>query len=183
MISVHIRSILNISIGNFAIFIVIFKKLYLSMPCGAVIYDNIISCIILGVFLYKVNNGLLHYKYGYTSYLFTSSLLFLPFLLFAYMNNWSTKDVVIYGGGGILFLVPSLLLTRCNTIFTTNKEHREIAKLSLFSAILIAIHIMAKQTLGHNIYESMLFVFYSVVLPMVYVSQLIFSFCSKIFRQ
>lgn len=182
MISVHPRSILNISISNFAIFIIIFKKSHLSMPCGVVMCDNIISCIILGWGLYKVSNELSHYKYGYASYLLTSSLLFLPFLLFAYMNNWSTKDVVIYGGVGILFLIPSMLLTRRESLFTTNKGHGGAVKALLFSVILIIMHIMTKKILGHNIYESMLFVFYSAVIPMGYASQLIQSFFSKIFR-
>ena len=185
MISRNQRPMIVFSVGNFSVFIVIFKMLYFSSPQDVIVYDSALSCVFVGVSLYGILVELSQCRYDYVLYALLSSLFFVPFLLFVYIEVLSIKDIVVYGFYGCVITVPLLLIARwrtfCFTIENKSKS-KEVVRALLFSTILVIVYVTIKKLVGYNIITSMLLVFYSLVLPFTYAAKCVLCGILRIFN-
>lgn len=177
----NIKTPLVLSLGNFCVFITIFKTLYINMPSEIFVYDSVMSYMFLIVSEYKISVELSSLNCRYVLYVLSSSVLFLPFWLFAYINDLSIKDMVVYGSYVSVIIIPILLISRWKLLylFKMPNERKEVAKALFTSVVLVVVYAITKRMIGYNICVSMLLVFYSVVLPIGYTSKCVLCLILK----
>ena len=181
MNSNNIKALLVFSLGNFCVFITIFKTLYVDMPSEIFVYESLMSYVFLAVSEYKISVELSSFNCRYVLYILLSSVFFLPFWLFAYINDLSIKDIVVYGSYVSVIIIPILLITRWKLLylFKMPNERKEVAKALFTSVVLDVVYAITKRMIGYNICVSMSLVFYSVVLPIGYTSKCVLCLILK----